>query len=144
MEIRHKDFVKTKRFKAYLRKFDFSRLLRKRLPSILEVKSRIKLDNAVVPSKKFKTGDVLDLTYLDLGGRKIRKFTGLCISVVNRGNNLRYCLRNVFSNIPVELSFDGYSPSIVSLGKAQIYKSVSKSRSKFYYLRGRRATDSKV
>lgn len=143
MEIRHKDFVKTKRFKDYLRRFDFNRLLRKRLPSILDVKSTIKLKTTVVP-RRFKTGDVLELTYLDLGGRKIRKFTGLCIAVVNRGNNLRYSLRNVFSNIPVELSFDGFSPSIVSLGKAQIYKSVSKSRSKLYYLRGRRITDSKV
>jgi ribosomal protein L19 len=145
MGIRHKDFVKTKRFKDNLRKrFDFKRLLRKRSPSILEVKSTIKLDSSVLHSRKFKTGDVLDLTYLDLGGRKIRKFTGLCISIVNRGANLRYSLRNVFSNIPIELAFDGFSPSIISLGKAQIFKSVSNSRSKLYYLRVRRITDSKV
>jgi ribosomal protein L19 len=94
--------------------------------------------------RKFKPGDVLDLAYLDLGGKKVRKFTGLCTSIVHRGGVQRFSLRNVLNNVGVELSFDLVSPSVVSLGKAQVYKPVSRSRSKLYYLRHRKATDSRV
>lgn len=142
--MRHIDFIRIRRYPDRLRqRFNFRRLLKKRLPSISDVKLGI-APSSSRSLKKFRTGDVLDLVYLDLGGRKVRKFTGLCISVVNRGNNLRYSLRNVFNNIPVELAFDGYSPNVINLGKAQIYKPVSRSRAKLYYLRGRRITDSKV
>lgn len=88
---------------------------------------------------------MLELVYEDFSGRwKVRKFTGICISCLRRGGSLRYTLRNVFNNIPVELSFDYTSPLIVLLSKAQVYKLTSKSRAKLYYLRRRRITDSRV
>jgi ribosomal protein L19 len=95
-------------------------------------------------SRKYRPGDVLDLAYLDLGGKKVRKFTGLCTSIVYRGGIKRFSLRNVLNNVAVELSFDYASPSVLTLGKAQVYKPVSRSRSKLYYLRHRKATDSRV
>lgn len=95
-------------------------------------------------SRKYRPGDVLDLAYLDLGGKKVRKFTGLCTSIVYRGGIKRFSLRNVLNNVAVELSFDYASPSVLTLGKAQVYKPVSRSRSKLYYLRYRKATDSRV
>lgn len=94
--------------------------------------------------KKFYPGDVLDLAYLDLGGRKIRKFTGLCTSIVYRGGAKRFSLRNIINNVAVELSFDFSSPSVITLGKAKVYKPVSRLRSKLYYLRYGRVTASRV
>lgn len=89
-------------------------------------------------------GDVVDLVYEEYSGQwKIRKFTGICISVA-RGGTFRYILRNVFNGIPVELSFDGSCPSIISFTKTAIYKSTSTRRSRLYYLRRRRLLDSKV
>jgi ribosomal protein L19 len=100
---------------------------------------------AAKPKFSWQVGDVLELVYEDFSGRwKVRKFTGICISRVCRGGAARYTLRNVFNNIPVELSFDYDSPLVVSLSKAQVYKSTSRSRSKLFYLRRRRITDSKV
>ena len=96
-------------------------------------------------SPTWSIGDVLELVYEDSGGRwRVRKFTGICISRVSRAGVLRYTLRNVFNNIPVELAFDYNSPLIVYLGKTSVYKAASRSRSKLFYLRRRRITDSKV
>lgn len=108
---------------------------------------RARLHPSLLSERKpsWKVGDVLELVYEDFSGRwKVRKFTGICISCLQRGGSLRYTLRNVFNNIPVELSFDYMSPLVVLLSKTQIYKSTSKSRAKLYYLRRRRITDSRV
>lgn len=109
-----------------------------------EIRSSIAIKDAKSQVKKFRPGDVLDLTYLDLGGKKVRKFTGLCTSIVYRGGAWRFSLRNVLNNVAVEVSFDFASPSVITLGRAQIYKPVSRLRSKLYYLRYKKITDSKV
>jgi ribosomal protein L19 len=109
-----------------------------------EIQSNIKVKVDKGQVKKFRPGDVLDLAYLDLGGKKIRKFTGLCIAIVCRGGAWRFSLRNVLNNVAVEVSFDLASPSVITLGRAQIYKPVSRLRSKLYYLRRKKITDSKV
>lgn len=107
-----------------------------------EVKARI-FSGISLPT--CSVGDVLELVYEDSVGRwKVRKFTGICISRVCRNGVIRYTLRNVFNNIPVELSFDYNSPLVVSLNKTSVYKASSRSRSKLFYLRRRRMTDSKV
>lgn len=93
----------------------------------------------------FSVGNVLELVYEDFSGHwKVRKFTGICISVVNRSGSPRITLRNVYNNIPVELSFDLHSPLIVSLSRTPLYKKSSRSRSKLFYLRRRRISDSRV
>ena len=94
---------------------------------------------------KFKVGDVLDLVYEDVLSRsRIRKFTGICLSITKAGFGLRYVLRNVFNNVSVELSVDSNSTIVVSLTKAPLYKRVSKRKAKLFYLRKNRLVDSKV
>ena len=104
-----------------------------------------KLADEAVNTKKFRSGDVLDLVYEDVLSRsRIRKFTGICVSVSNAGFGFRYVLRNVFNNVAVELSIDGCSTIIVSLTKAPLYKNVSMRKARLFYLRKNRLVDSKV
>lgn len=138
--IKKKGFYTTLNPKQYPMKSFFGRK-RCLLPDISSVIYQTPLQSSC---HKFRSGDVLDLAYLDLGGKKVRKFTGLCTSIVYRGGLYRFSLRNVLNNVAVELSFDLSSPSVISLGKAQIYKPVSRRRSKLYYLRFKKVTSSRV
>ena len=88
-------------------------------------------------------GDVVELVYEDHTGHwKIRRFTGICISLAK--SQTRYTLRNVFNGIPVEISFDASSSSIISFSKTGAYKPFSLKRGKLFYLRRSRLVDSKV
>lgn len=94
---------------------------------------------------KYQVGDVLDLVYEDVLSRsRIRKFTGICLSVRKAGFGFRYILRNVFNNVSIELSIDSNSTVVVSLTKAPLYKGASRKRAKLFYLRKKRLIDSKV
>lgn len=92
----------------------------------------------------FSVGDVVEVVYEDFGGHwKVRKFVGICISVRNGGTR-RIILRNVYSGIAVEMSFDLGASCVISCGVASKYKAVLKNSSKLKLLRNRRPSDSTV
>jgi ribosomal protein L19 len=89
-------------------------------------------------------GSVLDLTYEDQSGRwRVRKFSGVCISFSHKVE-YRSILRNVFNGLAVELSFPLSSPSVLSAQRSTQYKLFKLRRSKLFYLRKKRLSESKV
>ena len=115
------------------------------LPLMEKVKQILANSSRFAQEVNFDVGDVIEVVYEDSSGRwKVRKFTGICISLVKRSGFLRLTLRNVFNNIPVEMAFDLQSPLVISVTKTPLFKKTSRLRSKLFYLRRRRISDSRV
>lgn len=94
---------------------------------------------------KAKVGDVLSFLYENKGGFwKVRKFTGICISVTGYGINERITLRNIISGMPVEFSFYSNSNSVIEIRKLPIIKLPKIKKGKLYYLRDKRTNLSKI
>lgn len=93
----------------------------------------------------YKVGDVLSLLYENKGGFwKVRKFTGICISVTGKGINERITLRNIINGMAVEFSFYSNANSVIEIRKLPIIKLRKVKKSKLYYLRDKRTNLSKI
>ena len=98
-----------------------------------------------VKRPKIKVGDVVLIQYVSkLGFWKSRKFSGICIRIGSKGNSQNLILRNVISNIPVELFFLYSSNLLVGCQKLSIRKFKSVKRSNLYYIRNLKLNRSKV
>jgi len=96
-------------------------------------------------TRKIKVGDTFRVQYVNkLGFWKSRKFSGLCIRVSSKQNSKNFTLRNVISNIPVEIFFYYHSNLVVGFQKLPIKKVKSLKRAKLYYIRNLKLGASRV
>lgn len=75
---------------------------------------------------------------------RIRRFSGLCVSVSNKGFLSRVSLVNVIHGIRVEFSFFLYGSTVFKFEYLQVKKFAKIRRSKLFFLRKKRQSLSRI
>lgn len=95
--------------------------------------------------RKIVPGDVIRIQYVNkLGFWKSKRFNGICIKLASKGNSKNFVLRNVVSNIPVEVLFFYHSNLLIGFQNLPIRKFKKLKRSKLYFIRNLKLNRSKV